>query len=78
MNDVWEIYGMRRFLKLSQHKFAEQIGCSRSTVNDIENLRRNPSDSFLISFNRVFMPLKTREFYIFLEDLKKIVNKYPI
>lgn len=77
MEDVWEIYGMRKFLKLSQDKFAEQIGCSRSTVNDIENLRRNPSNSFLIGFNRVFMPLKTHEFYIFLDNLKKIVNKYP-
>lgn len=77
MDEIWEIYGMRRFLGLSQRKFGERFGYSRSTVNDVETLRKNPSVGFLIAFNRVFMPLKTPEFYNFLAYLKKTSNKYP-
>jgi len=75
---LWEIYGMRNYLKLSQRQIAEQMGVSRSAVNDVENMRRNPSASFLAAFNRTFEKHKTTEFYLFLHGFKKIVNKYPI
>lgn len=78
MNTVWEIYGMRKYLQLSQQQLADMIGFSRSAVNDIENLRRNPSASFLVEFNRTFEKYKTDEFYLFLVNLKKIVHKYPL
>lgn len=78
MNTVWEIYGMRKYLQLSQQQLADMIGFSRSAVNDIENLRRNPSASFLVAFNRTFAEHKTDEFYLFLANLKKIIYKYPI
>lgn len=77
MNQLWEIYGMRKYLKLSQREFANKIGYSRSAINDIENMRRKPSETFLIAFNEVFQSERTDEFYLFLSNLKKIVYKYP-
>lgn len=78
MNILWEIYGMRKHKKLTQREFAEKLGFSRSAVNDIENMRRNPSESFLVSFNQIFHSEKTDEFYSFLAILKKNSYKYPI
>lgn len=78
MEILWEIYGMRNYLNLSQRQLAERMGVSRSVVNDIENLRRNPSASFLAAFNRTFGKYKTPDFYLFLSSFKKIVYKYPI
>lgn len=78
MEILWEIYGMRKYLKLSQQQLAEQMGFSRSAVNDVENMRRNPSASFLAAFNRTFEKYKTPDFYLFLSGFKKIVRKYPI
>ena len=78
MNTLWEIYGMRKYLQLSQQQLADKIGFSRSAVNDIENMRRNPSASFLVAFNSTFEKHKTDEFYLFLDRLKEIVHKYPL
>lgn len=77
-SEVWEIYGMRMYLRLTQQKFAEQMGYSRNLVSDIENMRKNPSLSFLLAFNCTFEKHKTDEFYLFLDKLKEIVHKYPI
>ncbi|GED65140.1 helix-turn-helix domain-containing protein [Lysinibacillus fusiformis] len=78
MDLLWEIYGMRKHKKLTQKEFAEMLGFSRSAVNDIENMRRNPSESFLVSFNQIFHSEKTDEFYSFLDILKENSYKYPI
>ncbi|WP_285395987.1 helix-turn-helix domain-containing protein [Lysinibacillus sp. fkY74-1] len=78
MDLLWEIYGMRKHKKLTQREFAEMLGFSRSAVNDIENMRRNPSESFLVSFNQIFHSEKTDEFYSFLDILKENSYKYPI
>lgn len=75
MDILWEIYGMRKYLNLSQQQLAEQMGVSRSAVNDVENMRRNPSASFLAAFNRTFEKYKTADFYLFLSGFKKIVYK---
>lgn len=76
--DIWEIYGMRLFKELTQQEFANQLGYSRNLISDVENMRKNPSVNFLISFNRTFGQYKTPEFYLFLSHLKKISYKYPI
>lgn len=78
MEQLWEIYGMRKYLELTQKEYADLLGFSRSSINDIENMRRIPSIALLIAFDEKLRTKKTDEFYLFLLNLKKIVSKYPI
>jgi len=48
------IKSLRKFHGLTQAEFASRIGYARTTISDVENMRKNPSLSLLAAITRQF------------------------
>ncbi|MEA0562460.1 helix-turn-helix domain-containing protein [Lysinibacillus irui] len=64
------IKSLRKFHGLTQAEFASRIGYARTTISDVENMRKNPSLSLLAAITRQFEI--TDEFIAFLRSFEKL------
>lgn len=77
--DLHPIKQLREHYGLTQAEFAKRIGYARTTVSDVENMRKNPSPALLAAISRHFEI--TDEFVTFLrntEKLNELVHNYTL
>jgi len=67
------IKALRSYYGLTQGEFASRIGYARTTISEVENMRKYPSAALLAAITRQFEI--TDEFIAFLRDLEKM-NKF--
>jgi len=73
------IKALRSYHGLTQGEFASQIGYARTTISDVENMRKYPSAALLAAITRQYEI--TDEFIAFLRDFEKlneIIHDYTI
>ena len=73
------IRALRSYHGLTQVEFASRIGYTRSTISEVENMRKYPSAALLAAITRQFEI--TDEFVAFLRDFEKIngiIHDYTI
>lgn len=73
------IMALRSYHGLTQREFASRIGYTRSTISEVENMRKYPSVALLAAITRQFEI--TDEFVAFLRDFEKIngiIHDYTI
>lgn len=68
--DLHPIKQLRDHYGLTQAEFANRIGYARTTVSDVENMRKNPSPALLAAISRHFEI--TDEFVDSLCNYKKL------
>ncbi|MDM5233501.1 helix-turn-helix domain-containing protein [Lysinibacillus pakistanensis] len=64
------IKALRSYYGLTQGEFASQVGFARTTISEVENMRKYPSAALLAAITRQFEI--TDEFVAFLRDFEKI------
>ena len=77
--DLHPIKQLREHYGLTQAEFANQIGYARTTVSDVENMRKNPSPALLAAISRQFEI--TDEFVDSLrnnEKLNGLIHNYTL
>ncbi|EFI69312.1 hypothetical protein BFZC1_06033 [Lysinibacillus fusiformis ZC1] len=73
------IKALRSYHGLTQEKFASKIGFARTTISEVENMRKYPSAALLAAITRQFEI--TDEFIAFLRSFEKlngIIHDYTI
>ncbi|MFJ7914798.1 MULTISPECIES: helix-turn-helix domain-containing protein [unclassified Lysinibacillus] len=73
------IKSLRKFHGLTQAEFASRIGYTRSTISEVENMRKYPSAALLTAVTRQFEI--TDEFIAFLRNFEKlngIIHDYTV
>lgn len=73
------IKALRSYHGMTQGEFASRIGYARTTISEVENMRKYPSASLLAAITRQFEI--TDEFIAFLcqfEKLNGIIHDYTI
>ena len=64
------IKALRSYHGLTQGEFASRIGYARTTISEVENMRKNPSVQLLVAITRQFEI--TEEFISFLRQFEKL------
>ncbi len=73
------IKALRTYHGMTQAEFASCIGYARTTISEVENMRKNPSVQLLVAITRQFEI--TDEFIAFLrkfEKLNGIIHDYTV
>lgn len=73
------IKALRSYHGLTQGEFALRIGFARTTISEVENMRKYPSAALLAAITRQFEI--TEEFVAFLRSFEKlngIIHDYTI